>query len=486
MRGDETLAVKLRNLLGEDCGKTFVGPFPDLGDLPNSCKKSPAGSPQKFCRPSYSPPRGKECDELAELQEKVIRKGKRRGQYRFDFCIGEHTNGLHSANVTNLHTHGLHVRPDKNPDGTHSDNVILRVIPQEDFKRRERAVENLRDAECPTCGHRTEEPVCQQCGGDVVSQPACGVDFEPDSPLSVCQFLRKNNEIYLVRDDEVVGQANYEYRLGNLPGFPVHPPGTHWYHPHAHGATDIQVSSGMAGYLIIEGDVDDALNCALTGNPELTVGLKTGPFDYRERLMFMQRVFPLNIEGDPQSPISQLKKRPAPTANGSEKAGVINMRRGAIERWRVINGSVDGRGFKHFMVVRGQYEVITTGFQANGAPCAELFWVDPQDPTNRVQVTLRNYEQLIEQKKCRLHQLSIDGVTLVQQVGDEVRYVIKDLSQQNVGTPQSSDRAMQDPERRSVSLAQAADAPHCGREKVSRRHLQRRAAVPSRKYFREL
>ena len=33
-----------------------------------------------------------------------------------------------------------------------------------------------------------------------------------------------------------------------------HPAGTFWYHPHMHGATSIQLGSGMAGALIVEGD----------------------------------------------------------------------------------------------------------------------------------------------------------------------------------------------------------------------------------------
>ncbi len=35
-----------------------------------------------------------------------------------------------------------------------------------------------------------------------------------------------------------------------------HPAGTFWYHPHLHGAVTEQVTGGMAGVLIIEGDVD--------------------------------------------------------------------------------------------------------------------------------------------------------------------------------------------------------------------------------------
>jgi FtsP/CotA-like multicopper oxidase with cupredoxin domain len=36
-----------------------------------------------------------------------------------------------------------------------------------------------------------------------------------------------------------------------------HPPGTFWYHPHAHGATAVQVGSGMEGALVIEGGLDN-------------------------------------------------------------------------------------------------------------------------------------------------------------------------------------------------------------------------------------
>jgi FtsP/CotA-like multicopper oxidase with cupredoxin domain len=38
---------------------------------------------------------------------------------------------------------------------------------------------------------------------------------------------------------------------------PDHPPGTHWYHAHHHGSVALQVSSGLAGMLIVEGGLDD-------------------------------------------------------------------------------------------------------------------------------------------------------------------------------------------------------------------------------------
>jgi len=43
----------------------------------------------------------------------------------------------------------------------------------------------------------------------------------------------------------------------HLPVPDDHPSGLHWYHPHHHGATDVQVSSGMAGLIVVRGPIDD-------------------------------------------------------------------------------------------------------------------------------------------------------------------------------------------------------------------------------------
>ncbi|HTA37677.1 MAG TPA: multicopper oxidase domain-containing protein [Candidatus Acidoferrales bacterium] len=43
----------------------------------------------------------------------------------------------------------------------------------------------------------------------------------------------------------------------NLPVPPNHPSGLHWYHPHHHGATDVQVSNGMAGIIVVRGPIDE-------------------------------------------------------------------------------------------------------------------------------------------------------------------------------------------------------------------------------------
>ncbi|MER7540361.1 multicopper oxidase domain-containing protein [Streptomyces sp. NPDC097704] len=38
---------------------------------------------------------------------------------------------------------------------------------------------------------------------------------------------------------------------------PHHPAGTYWYHPHLHGAIAEQIVGGMAGVIVVEGDVDE-------------------------------------------------------------------------------------------------------------------------------------------------------------------------------------------------------------------------------------
>jgi suppressor of ftsI len=47
---------------------------------------------------------------------------------------------------------------------------------------------------------------------------------------------------------------HFRYKLP-VPG--DHPSGLHWYHPHHHGATDVQVSNGMAGLIVVRGPIDE-------------------------------------------------------------------------------------------------------------------------------------------------------------------------------------------------------------------------------------
>ncbi len=141
----------------------------------------------------------------------------------------------------------------------------------------------------------------------------------------------------------------YEY---NIP--PDHPSGTFWYHSHRHGSTALQVSSGMAGALIVRGnrlptekspgDIDTLLK-----NP--------GGTPMRERILVLQQIQyycqnPKNV-WDCSGPndvgiIESYEHFGPPTWGDSGRYTSINgailptfrSKAGDIERWRVIHAGV--------------------------------------------------------------------------------------------------------------------------------------------------
>jgi L-ascorbate oxidase len=74
----------------------------------------------------------------------------------------------------------------------------------------------------------------------------------------------------------------YEY---NVP--PDHPSGTFWYHPHLHGSTALQVSSGMAGLMIVKGN--RLPTAQSTGDIDTLLKEPTGS-PFAERLVLLQQV----------------------------------------------------------------------------------------------------------------------------------------------------------------------------------------------------
>jgi L-ascorbate oxidase len=91
-----------------------------------------------------------------------------------------------------------------------------------------------------------DDPSCQ-AGADTHDTPGC---FNNTNLHSHGLWVSPTGNSDNVLLDIKPGQSfPYEYNI------PLdHPAGTFWYHPHRHGSTAIQVSSGMAGALIIEGN----------------------------------------------------------------------------------------------------------------------------------------------------------------------------------------------------------------------------------------
>ncbi|HVF58464.1 MAG TPA: multicopper oxidase domain-containing protein [Thermoanaerobaculia bacterium] len=98
-------------------------------------------------------------------------------------------------------------------------------------------------------------------------------------------------------------------------------PGTHWYHPHKHGSTSLQVMGGQAGALIIQGAFDDWLK-QLYGDKLV------------DRIMAVQQIagrVNYFTPGYPNFP-------PQLLLNGLASP-VIRMRPGEIQRWRFVGGT---------------------------------------------------------------------------------------------------------------------------------------------------
>jgi FtsP/CotA-like multicopper oxidase with cupredoxin domain len=122
-----------------------------------------------------------------------------------------------------------------------------------------------------------------------------------------------------------------------------HPPGTFWYHAHAHGSTAIQVGSGMAGALILDDDrarIPPALAEANKG--EKVMVLQTTLYNENGELNDIIATFPSptnpNDCQDPRNRMTWLCSKRRVTING-QIVPRIKMQPGEVQRWRIIDAA---------------------------------------------------------------------------------------------------------------------------------------------------
>jgi FtsP/CotA-like multicopper oxidase with cupredoxin domain len=100
-----------------------------------------------------------------------------------------------------------------------------------------------------------------------------------------------------------------------------HPPGTYWYHPHRHGSANVQVASGMAGAIVLEGDFANVPQIANARDRVLILGQYA--FDALGTVESFDTVWPMQA--------ARLF-----TVNGQLRP-TIAMRPGEVQRWRIIH-----------------------------------------------------------------------------------------------------------------------------------------------------
>jgi len=128
-----------------------------------------------------------------------------------------------------------------------------------------------------------------------------------------------------VMDDPQLGiqpgqSRRHEYRIGA-----DHPPGAYWYHPHLHGSSSIQVGSGMAGALLIRGEIDRVREIAVAA----------------ERVFLFQA--PVSDAAGTLESFTQVARAPLVEppflVNGVRRPRLV-MRRGEVQNWHFINAAI--------------------------------------------------------------------------------------------------------------------------------------------------
>jgi len=107
-------------------------------------------------------------------------------------------------------------------------------------------------------------------------------------------------------------------------------PGTHWYHPHKHGSTALQVLNGLSGSLLIQGPFDEFLYEYYDVD-----WLNEERLEAFEKLMVVQQVWPdLNFYKKPHP-----NYPPLALVNG-QASPRVEMKPGEVQRWRFIGATM--------------------------------------------------------------------------------------------------------------------------------------------------
>ena len=244
---------------------------------------------------------------------------------------------IHSSTTTNIHFHGTHTTP-----STTGDNVLLQILanpngsvpstpPVADFFKWCSKNGTPSNWPQPTPTSWFESFAHLQMG----NTPEGGLIGKYDAAHKPPYSLWQSNERVIRANgwpQYYYGAFPYCFRLPdyNQGGVKMgQAPGTHWYHAHKHGSTNINVSNGMTGALIIEGSYDDWLNSFY--------GQTNQKNNLQQQVMVIQQL----------SVASNLKKvvvppnfpGPAALSVNGRLQPVVTMQPGQVQMWRIVNSA---------------------------------------------------------------------------------------------------------------------------------------------------
>jgi FtsP/CotA-like multicopper oxidase with cupredoxin domain len=254
---------------------------------------------------------------------------------------------FHGSSTANIHFHGTHT----NPNST-GDNVLIQLRPS-----------NLQQDPNPVTAATYEKPFAEffaKCESMLRDNPLSEwptawsdlpKEFTDDQETRLKKYDAQTNQDLWGMDKKAlkagawpqyyIGAYPYCFRLPkymastwpapqNGPARPLQmgqSPGTHWYHAHKHGSTNIDVQNGMSGVFIIEGEYDDALNRYYSAVKDWT---RTQPVMLVNQIGGTPNLeHPLNGRTD-KGPDFSVNGRLQPT---------IQMYPGEVQMWRIVNSS---------------------------------------------------------------------------------------------------------------------------------------------------
>ncbi|GCA94993.1 multicopper oxidase family protein [Microcystis aeruginosa] len=125
-----------------------------------------------------------------------------------------------------------------------------------------------------------------------------------------------------------------------------HPTGTYWYHAHLHGSTALQVSSGMAGALIVEDKEEDKIPEIKDAEEKIFV-VQQIVYDQKGEIENYGKKEEIENYGkkeeienyEPFGPTGWQDSKRHVTING-QIVPIIKMRPGEVQRWRFIHAGI--------------------------------------------------------------------------------------------------------------------------------------------------
>jgi FtsP/CotA-like multicopper oxidase with cupredoxin domain len=262
-------------------------------------------------------------------------------------------NCFHGSSTANIHFHGTHTNPN-----TTGDNVFLHVRPSPRSGGKPKVTAKSIEASFARFFADCE----RHLNNDILSEwPYTWDDLPVAWTREQRDLLRKHDNgkpadqrLWPENQKQINAKGWPQYYVGafpfcfRLPKYTAavwpppsdHPlkmgqaPGTHWYHAHKHGSTALNVSNGMTGAFIIEGEYDDDLN-AFYG--------KIGDNPW----MRAQPVLVINQLGQSSNLARNAPINPQAFSVNGRLQPTLTMRAGEVQLWRIVNTA--SRSFAHFV-----------------------------------------------------------------------------------------------------------------------------------------